>query len=449
MNHATRTPAIFRFRPPKQESGFLSAIRNHVSAMALKGIKVVELAGLAPGPFCGMILAEFGASVIRVDKLETQSLDCLGHGKRSISLNLKSKEGINIFKKLSDRSDVIIDTYRRGLKTKMKKQPMKKKIKRLIDDKMRWYLIYSTAVGSLWLIGVMEKLKIGPNELLATNKKLIYARLTGYGQNGSFANMAGHDINYLGLSGLLSLFGRYNEKPIPPINLAADFGGGGLMCALGIILALYERTKSNIGQVIDTSMVEGSAYLGSWLFRSQKMGIWENPRGRNLLDTGSHFYDTYETKDKLFMCVGAIEPQFYEIFLEKLGLSSDEVPQYKNFEENRRKITEIFKTKTQAEWCAIFDGTDACVTPVLNLKDVMLHIHNKQRQTFTIVGDNLFPNPAPRLSRTPGISLGVQRNPQVGENTVQILIELKFQPNEIDYLLSNGIAYQLKHISKF
>ncbi|XP_018046249.1 PREDICTED: alpha-methylacyl-CoA racemase isoform X1 [Atta colombica] len=378
--------------------------------MALKGIKVVELAGLAPGPFCGMILAEFGASVIRVDKLETQSLDCLGHGKRSISLNLKSKEGINIFKKLSDRSDVIIDTYRRG---------------------------------------VMEKLKIGPNELLATNKKLIYARLTGYGQNGSFANMAGHDINYLGLSGLLSLFGRYNEKPIPPINLAADFGGGGLMCALGIILALYERTKSNIGQVIDTSMVEGSAYLGSWLFRSQKMGIWENPRGRNLLDTGSHFYDTYETKDKLFMCVGAIEPQFYEIFLEKLGLSSDEVPQYKNFEENRRKITEIFKTKTQAEWCAIFDGTDACVTPVLNLKDVMLHIHNKQRQTFTIVGDNLFPNPAPRLSRTPGISLGVQRNPQVGENTVQILIELKFQPNEIDYLLSNGIAYQLKHISKF
>ncbi|XP_012064341.1 PREDICTED: alpha-methylacyl-CoA racemase [Atta cephalotes] len=377
--------------------------------MALKGIKVVELAGLAPGPFCGMILAEFGASVIRVDKLETQSLDCLGHGKRSISLNLKSKEGNNIFKKLSDRSDVIIDTYRRG---------------------------------------VMEKLKIGPNELLATNKKLIYARLTGYGQNGSFANMAGHDINYLGLSGLLSLFGRYNEKPIPPINLAADFGGGGLMCALGIILALYERTKSNIGQVIDTSMVEGSAYLGSWLFRSQKMGIWENPRGRNLLDTGSHFYDTYETKDKLFMCVGAIEPQFYEIFLEKLGLSSDEVPQYKNFEENRRKITEIFKTKTQAEWCAIFDGTDACVTPVLNLKDVMLHIHNKQRQTFTIVGDNLFPNPAPRLSRTPGISLGVQRNPQVGENTVQILIELKFQPNEIDYLLSNGIAYQSKHISK-
>ncbi|KYQ58461.1 Alpha-methylacyl-CoA racemase [Trachymyrmex zeteki] len=377
--------------------------------MALKGIKIVELAGLAPGPFCGMILAEFGASVIRVDKLETQSLDCLGHGKRSISLNLKSEEGINIFKKLSDQSDVIIDTYRRG---------------------------------------VMEKLKIGPNELMVTNKKLIYARLTGYGQNGSFANMAGHDINYLGLSGLLSLFGRYNEKPTPPINLAADFGGGGLMCALGIILALYERTQSNVGQVIDASMVEGSAYLGSWLFRSQKMGIWENPRGRNLLDTGSHFYDTYETKDKLYMCVGALEPQFYKIFLEKLGLSSNEVPQYENFEKNRSKITEIFKTKTQAEWCAIFDGTDACVTPVLNLKDVTLHIHNKQRQTFTIVEDNLIPNPAPRLSRTPGISLGNQRNPQAGEDTVQILTELKFQPNEIDHLLSNGIAYQSQHISK-
>ncbi|XP_011266053.1 alpha-methylacyl-CoA racemase isoform X2 [Camponotus floridanus] len=357
-----------------------------------------------------MILADFGASVIRVDKIGTQILDHLGHGKRSIALNLKSEKGINIFKKLSNQSDVIIDTYRRG---------------------------------------VMEKLKIGPNELMATNKKLIYARLTGYGQDGSYANMAGHDINYLGLSGLLSLFGRYNEKPTPPVNLAADFGGGGLMCAFGIMLALYERTKTNVGQVIDASMVDGSAYLGSWLFRSQKMlGLWGNPRGKNILDTGSHFYDTYETKDKLYMCVGALEPQFYEIFVEKLGFSSEEMPQYENFEENRRKIAEIFKKKTQAEWCAIFDGTDACVTPMLNLKDAASHSHNEQRQTFTTIGDDVIPNPAPRLSHTPGISTGTCRNPQPGENTVEILTELKFQSKEIDNLLSNGFAYQAHHTSK-
>ncbi|XP_077268512.1 alpha-methylacyl-CoA racemase [Temnothorax americanus] len=380
-----------------------------MEAMALKGIKVLELAGLAPGPVCGMILADFGASVIRVDKIGAQALDCIGHGKRSIALNLKSEKGINIFKKLSNQSDVVIDTYRRG---------------------------------------VMEKLKIGPKELMATNKKLICARLTGYGQSGSYADMAGHDINYLGLSGLLSLFGRFNEKPTPPVNLAADFGGGSLMCALGIILALYERTNSNVGQVIDLSMVEGTAYLGSWLFRSQKMGIWGNPRGKNFLDTGSHWYDTYETKDKLYMCVGALEPQFYEIFLEKLGLSSDEVPQYENFEENRRRITEIFKTKTQAEWRAIFDGTDACVTPMLDLKNVTSHIHNKQRQAFTTVGDDVIPNPAPRLSRTPGISVGARRNPQPGDDTVQILTELKFQSSEIDDLLSNGIVYQTQLTSK-
>jgi len=166
------------------------------------------------------------------------------------------------------------------------------------------------------------------------------------------------------------------------------------------------------------------------------------------LDTGAHFYDTYETKDKLYMCVGAIEPQFYEIFLEKLGLSSNEVPQYENFEENRHKIAEIFKTKTQAEWCTIFDGTDACVTPVLSLKDATSHIHNKQRQTFTIVGDDIIPNPAPRLSHTPGISLGIHRNPQPGEDTVQILTELKFQSNEIDNLLSKGIVYQTQQTSK-
>ncbi|XP_014487934.1 PREDICTED: alpha-methylacyl-CoA racemase [Dinoponera quadriceps] len=289
----------------------------------------------------------------------------------------------------------------------------------------------------------MEKLNIGPKDLMKINKKLIYARLTGYGQTGSYAKMAGHDINYLGLSGLLSLFGRYNEKPTPPINLAADFGGGGLMCALGIILALYERRDSNVGQIVDASMVEGSAYLGSWLFRSQKIPIlWENSRGKNILDTGTHFYDTYETKDKRYMCVGALEPQFYEVFLEKLGLTNEELPQHTNFEENRRKITEIFKGKTQAEWCAIFDGTDACVTPMLSLKDAASHAHNRHRETFTTIEDDVIPNPSPRLSRTPATSVGTRKNPQAGENTVEILTELKYRSKEVDDLLSNGFAYQ-------
>ncbi|EZA59795.1 hypothetical protein DMN91_008405 [Ooceraea biroi] len=378
--------------------------------MALKGIKVLELAGLAPGPFCGMILADFGATVIRVDKIGAPAFDCLGCGKRSIALNLKSKKGVDIFKKLSNQSDVVIDTYRKG---------------------------------------VMEKLKIGPKDLMATNKKLIYARLTGYGQEGSYADMAGHDINYLGLSGVLSLLGRYNEKPTPPVNLAADFGGGGLTCAFGIVLALYERSKSNVGQVIDTSMVEGSAYLGSWLFRSQKLlNLWGNPRGKNILDTGSHFYDTYETKDKQYMCVGALEPQFYEVFLEKLGLSSDELPQYENFEESSQRVAEIFRTKTQAEWCAIFDGTDACVTPLLSLRDAASHSHNRQRRTFTTLENEVFPNPAPRLSRTPGIPVGAGRNVQPGENTVEILRELEFRPDEINDILSNGFAQQAETASK-
>ncbi|XP_076184085.1 alpha-methylacyl-CoA racemase isoform X2 [Ptiloglossa arizonensis] len=335
--------------------------------------------------------------------------DSLGHGKRSIALNLKTVKGIEIFKKLSNESDVLIDPYRPG---------------------------------------VMEKIKLAPENLMKTNKRLIYARLTGYGQKGPYANMAGHDINYLGLSGLLSLCGRYNQKPVPPVNLAADFGGGGLMCAFGIILALFERSKSNIGQIVDTAMVDGSAYLGSWLFRSQNVpGLWGNPRGKNILDTGAHFYDTYETKDKEYMCVGALEPQFYEIFLEKLGLSIDEMPQFDTFEENRAKLEKIFRQKTKAEWCAIFDGTDACVTPVLNLKDVALHAHNKERNTFTTVEDDvLIPKPAPHLSRSSGKSKGHQRNPEPGEHTTEILTELNLKSKEIADLISNRIVIQgMKH----
>ncbi|XP_014214523.1 alpha-methylacyl-CoA racemase [Copidosoma floridanum] len=376
--------------------------------MALRGIKVVELAGLAPAPFCGMVLADFGASVIRIDRPDAANLDSLGHGKRSISLNLKSEKGINIFKKLSNQCDVLIDPYRKG---------------------------------------VMEKLKLGPSDLMRTNEKLIYARLTGFGQSGPYAEMAGHDINYVSLSGLLSLFGRYNQKPTPPLNLAADFGGGGLMCAFGIVMALYERNRSQLGQVIDTSMVEGAAYLGSWFYKSLKTpGLWDQPRGKNLLDTGAHFYETYETKDGQYMAVGALEPQFYAVLLEKLGLTEDECPQFDDFEKNREKFERIFKTQTQAHWCDVFDGSDACVTPVLTFDSVSSHKHNRSLGSFGKTKDNLIaPNPAPRLTRTPGESCSKKSsNINPGEHTFEILNELKFTADEIKNFVDEQVVRQFK-----
>ncbi|XP_046736634.1 alpha-methylacyl-CoA racemase [Diprion similis] len=378
--------------------------------MPLHGIKVIELAGLAPVPFCGMILSNFGASVVRVDRASSEvsdiAVDFLGNGKRSIGLNLKSKEGTDILKKMSQQSDVILDPFRPG---------------------------------------IMEKLGLGPDTLTLKNKRLIYARLSGFGQTGPYAKMAGHDINYVGLSGLLSLFGRHHEKPTPPVNLTADFGGGGLTCAFGIVLALLERTRSNEGQVIDVSMVEGSAYLGSWLYRSQGLdGLWGQPRGKNLLDGGAHFYDTYETKDGQFMAVGALEPQFYAVLLEKLGLSEDDLPQFGDFEKSRSRLAQIFKEKTQKEWCTVFEGTDACVTPVLSLESATLNPQNVARCSFqkSESGD-IIPNPAPRLSRTPGCDRTADKpNPAAGQNSIDILLEYGFTTDQIQKYLQQRVIYQ-------
>ncbi|XP_034945810.1 alpha-methylacyl-CoA racemase [Chelonus insularis] len=380
--------------------------------MSLKNIKVLELAGLAPAPFCGMILADFGATVIRVDKTGLLLKDVLANGKKSISLNLKSEEGNRIFRKMSDQSDVVIDPFRKG---------------------------------------VMEKLKLGPDDLMKTNKKLIYARLTGFGQSGPYATMAGHDINFLGLSGLLSLFGRSEAKPTPPVNFAADFAGGGLICALGIMMALYERTQSQFGQVIDASMVEGSAYVGSWLYRSFKEMplLWGKDRGQNILDTGAHFYEVYETQDGKYMAVGAIEPQFYAIFLNKLNLTDEELPQFRDFEKNKVKLANIFKQKTQDEWTRIFDGTDACVTPVLSLKDAPNHSHNKARQSFTVNNQNIIPNPSPILSRTHGTSCAAKySNIVVGEHSREVLSDYGFKKEEIDHFINSGIVHQTLKQSK-
>lgn len=287
----------------------------------------------------------------------------------------------------------------------------------------------------------MEKLGLGPTELMKENPKLIYARLTGFGQDGGLAPRAGHDINYLAISGILSMLGRKNENPTAPINTLADFAGGGLICALGICLALLERHNSGKGQIIDSAMVEGAAYVGSWLFRSQKLPIWGNDRGNNILDTGAHFYDTYKTRDGKYMSVGSIEPQFYNLLLQGLEITNEN-SQFGHYDENKKLFKEIFVKKTQKEWSEIFDKIDACVMPVLDFEDAPNHSHNKERNVFVDrckTGDVVVPNPAPKLSRTPGVS-GVLKK-EVAEEicVVEILKEIGLGVDEIRRLHKEGV----------
>lgn len=295
--------------------------------------------------------------------------------------------------------------------------------------------------------GVMESLGLGPKNLLADNPKLIYARLTGFGQKGLYSKRAGHDINYVAVSGLLSLFGRTKEKPTFPINYAADFGGGGLMCALGIVMALYERSVSCLGQIVDANMVEGTAYLGSWLYKSQHLPIWGNQRGENVLDSGAHFYEVYQTKDRKYISVGALEPQFYKELLEELGLRQDEIPQYGDFDKCKELLASIFITKTQDEWCKRFDHLDACVFPVLSLDEAPTHTHNKEQETFVkdSVTQRYVPKPAPNLSRTPAKSVSTTRPPLRGEHTESLLYDLQYTAVDIDILESEGIIERHKN----
>ncbi|XP_054842801.1 alpha-methylacyl-CoA racemase [Eublepharis macularius] len=370
--------------------------------MALRGVRVLELAGLAPAPLCGQILADFGAQVVRVDRFlrTTLNADVQGRGKRSLALDLKQPRGAETLARLCQKADVLIEPFRPG---------------------------------------VMEKLSLGPDTLLKNNPKLIYARLTGFGNSGAYSKMAGHDINYLAVSGVLSRLGRKDENPYAPVNLLADFAGGGVMCALGIIIALYERTKSGKGQVIDASMVEGAAYLSSFLWKSQNLGLWNRPRGENLLDSGAPFYETYKTSDGKFVAVGALEPQFYKQLISGLGLDSHKLPDQYNFSgwpEMKKIFADVFSQKTQAEWCQIFDNMDACVTPVLSFDDVAVHPHNKDRGTFLKNDqEEISPRPSPLLSRTPATPSS-KRDPFVGEHTEEILLDYGFSKEEIAQLKS-------------
>ncbi len=368
---------------------------------ALQGIRIVEMAGLAPAPFCGMILADFGADVVRVDRVGAGSMDQLARGKRSLAVNLKSPDGVETVLRLIEKADVLLEPYRPG---------------------------------------VMERLGLGPDVTAASNPRLVYARLTGFGQDGPYANMAGHDINYIAISGALSLLGRKGEKPLPPVNLLGDFAGGGMLCALGICLALLERAHSAKGQIVDAAMVDGAAYLSTFVYKFRNSGMWRDERGTNMLDTGAPFYDTYRTRDGLFVSVGAIEPQFYAALLHGLGLDATAMPQQMDqstWGETARRFTEVFASKTRDEWSAVFDGTDACVAPILGLAEAADHPHNKARRL--LIPDQqgkLEPAPAPRLSRTPGD--GSRPLPDVGADTRAILGEYGFDAAEIGRLIDAG-----------
>lgn len=382
--------------------------------MALEGIKVLEIAGLAPAPFAGMCLADFGAQVVRVDRSKNgvvpPTLDTLSRGKRSIALDLKSAQGKKVFLDLVTKVDVLIEPFRPG---------------------------------------VLERLGLGPDELLKLNPKLIVARMTGFGQGGvpAVENAAGHDINYIAQSGVLSALRREGEPPLPPANLLGDFGGGGLICAFGILLALIERQKSGKGQVIDAAMVDGASYLASTIITTVQLGAWGNDldtAGTNLLDGGAHFYGTYTCKDGKFFSVGAIEPQFYAELLKGLGLDEkrDNLTSRMDksgWKDMRKRFEQVFLTKTQAEWAEIFRGKDACAFPVLSITEAMNDEHNIKRGTFISSGSNPSKKEAraaPVLSRTPASPS--RPMPAPGEHTQEVLKEFGYSEQEIKTLLDSG-----------
>ena len=376
----------------------------------LDGIRVIEMAGLAPSPYCGMILADFGAEVVVVDRLssaapETPNLmakNPFDRGKRSMRVNLKAEEGIAVLRQMIQRYDVLLEPYRPG---------------------------------------VMEKLGLGPEKAMKLNTKLIYARLTGWGQSGPYASMAGHDINYIALSGALSLFRRKGEKPLPPCNLLGDFAGGGMLCAMGILLALIERNHSGKGQVVDAAMVDGAANISTFFWGLLGNQLMTLDIGTNMLDSGAPYYQSYETADGKFMSVGAIEGRFYVELLKGLEIDSSTLPYQHDmgrWPEMRDRFVEVFKTKTREEWVAIFDGKDACVAPILDMDEVDDHRHNKQRHLLIEVDGVSQPSPAPRLSRTPG---SVQKpGTRRGSETREILKELGYTKEEIGDLLKKNIA---------
>ncbi len=370
----------------------------------LTGVKIIEIAGIGPGPFCAMLLSDLGADILRIDRAgsvrdsfpDQPSGDLLNRGRRSLGVDLKSADGIEAVLKLVEAADVIMEGFRPG---------------------------------------VMERLGLGPDVCAARNPRLVYARMTGWGQEGPIAHSAGHDINYIALSGALAHIGRAGEKPLPPLNLVGDFGGGGMVQALGIVSALVERGSSGQGQVIDTAMVDGASTLMAMFHSFINAGAWNLDRGTNLLDTGAHFYDTYECSDANYISLGSIEPQFYAELIKLSGLEGEDLPAQMDrggWGAMKERLTAIFLTKTRTEWCEIMEGTDVCFAPVLTIPEAYEHPHNVARGTFVEVAGVKQPAPSPRFSRS---SCEIQcPPPHPGQNTDEGLAAWGFSSEEIQKL---------------
>ena len=376
----------------------------------LAGYKIIEIAGIGPGPFAAMMLSDMGAEVVRVERVQAvrdstnANWDVMQRGRKNVAIDLKHADGVEALLQLVDRADALIEGFRPG---------------------------------------VMERLGVGPDVCLSRNKKLVFGRMTGWGQDGPYANSAGHDINYIALAGALAHFGRAGEAPVPPLNMVGDFGGGGMLLAYGVVCALLEAQRSGSGQVVDAAMVDGSAILMSMFWGFKNIGMHdENVRGTNMLDTGAHFYDVYKCSDDKFVSIGSIEPQFYAQLLQLTGLAGD--AEFANQQDRsmwpklKQRLTAVFATKSQAQWCQIMEGTDVCFAPVLTMSEAAKHPHNVARQTFIEVDGVAQPAPAPRFSRTDAT---VSHGPVVaGENTREVL--QSWGVKNVDDLIVRGVVKQ-------
>lgn len=375
----------------------------------LREVRVVEMAGIGPAPFCGMLLADLGADVVRIDRLDTTDLgvsfperfDLLNRNKRSVAIDLKSPEGRGTALRLIGRAEIVIEGFRPG---------------------------------------VMERLGLGPEACHAVNPRLVFGRMTGWGQDGPLSQAAGHDLNYIALTGALDAIGRNGDPPTIPLNLVGDFGGGALYLAMGVLAALLEARTSGHGQVVDASIVDGTASLMTMMYAMRQMGAWRGGRGRNLLDGGAPFYDVYETQDGRYVSIAAIEGKFYRELLRRLGLDGEVLPDQNDasgWEGLRERFAAIFRTKTREEWCRLLEGTDACFAPVLDLGESVAHPHNAARQVFLEQDGVTHPAPAPRFSRTPG---AVRRPPPArGADTSDALADWGFPADDIASLRSAGV----------
>lgn len=368
----------------------------------LSGLKIIEFAGIGPGPFCGMLLSDLGADVVRIDRKgpgRASPADVTARGRRSVALDLKNPAAIETCLKLMESADGIIEGFRPG---------------------------------------VMERLGLGPDVALKRNPKLVFGRMTGWGQFGPYAQAAGHDMNYIAITGALHAIGT-TEKPVPPLNLVGDFGGGALYLAFGLLAGVIHARATGQGQVIDCAMSDGAASLMAMFYGFKGAGAWKDERRSNLLDGGAHFYDTYQCADGKWISIGSIEPQFYALLLEKTGITD---PEFKNQMDRdawpslKAKLAEVLATKTQAEWCAIMDATDICFAPVLTLDEAPRHAHNVARETFVTLEGVVQPAPAPRFSATPGVIQGPP--PRIGAHNEQALSDWGFSQDDIAGLAKAG-----------